>query len=251
MDLNNDACISREEWIAKHGSDEGFDRCDLDHSGQIDLKEFIDASTRALRQAAGSVAEKYAELVTTNEVTGALHEQHTKLLADAGATYAELATKGFTSEDVLVVVDMQNDFLPAANAPLGGRFGVAEGAEASISIVPLIAACAAAGGKVIATRDYHPKNHCSFSTNGGAFPPHCIQGTAGSFFYEPIQQALMAAQKAYPGSVSVVYKGFAPQCDSFGGVSYSEEYYKERGLGVEPGTPVCGCAAVDWTGCFM
>ena len=37
--------------------------------------------------------------------------------------------------DSLLVVDMQNDFLPESDAPEGGRFGVAEGGEAAAVVV--------------------------------------------------------------------------------------------------------------------
>ena len=86
---------------------------------------------------------------TANEVT--LHAEHSKLLEAAGMSYHELDAKGFRAGDTLVVVDMQNDFLPEDDAPEGGRFGVAEGAEAAKVIIPLIARCAQAGGKVVST----------------------------------------------------------------------------------------------------
>ena len=44
----------------------------------------------------------------------------------------------------------------------GGAFGVAEGGNIAGLIRKLIMACAEAGGSVIATRDYHPADHCSF-----------------------------------------------------------------------------------------
>ena len=47
----------------------------------------------------------------------------------AGAEYVEFEQKGFAATDVLVVVDMQNDFVPAEDAPEGGKFGVPEGGQ--------------------------------------------------------------------------------------------------------------------------
>ena len=32
---------------------------------------------------------------------------------------------------------------------------------------------------IVATKDCHAVGHCSFTTNGGGFPPHCVQGTKG------------------------------------------------------------------------
>lgn len=55
-----------------------------------------------------------------------------------------------------VPVTPQNDFLPASDAPLGGRFGVAEGGSAVPNIVALINKFVEAKAVVVATRDYHP-----------------------------------------------------------------------------------------------
>jgi nicotinamidase/pyrazinamidase len=38
------------------------------------------------------------------------------------------------------------------------------------------------GLPVIATRDWHPPNHCSFREQGGPWPPHCVQDTLGAQF---------------------------------------------------------------------
>jgi NAD+ synthetase len=70
----------------------------------------------------------------------------------------------------LIVVDVQNDFCP------GGALGVAGGDR----LGPAIAAVAERVGTVVATRDWHPANHNSFTEQGGPWPPHCVQGTAGA-----------------------------------------------------------------------
>lgn len=78
--------------------------------------------------------------------------------------------------DALLVVDVQNDFLP------GGALAVPEGD----AVVPLLRRCAwlfhHRGLPVVASRDWHPADHCSFSAQGGPWPPHCIAGTAGAQF---------------------------------------------------------------------
>ena len=33
---------------------------------------------------------------------------------------------------------------------------------------------------IVATRDVHPPDHCSFRTQGGPWPEHCVEGTAGA-----------------------------------------------------------------------
>lgn len=80
------------------------------------------------------------------------------------------------SGDVLLIVDVQNDFLPGGRLPVPGGDGV---------IIPLnraIARFLARGMPIIATRDWHPPNHCSFLAHGGEWPPHCIRATAGAEF---------------------------------------------------------------------
>lgn len=79
-----------------------------------------------------------------------------------------------TSTDALLIVDVQHDFLP------DGALAVPGGDE----VVPLLAACASAfaeaGLAVVASRDWHPANHCSFEPQGGQWPPHCVAGSAGA-----------------------------------------------------------------------
>ena len=76
--------------------------------------------------------------------------------------------------DALIVVDVQHDFLP------GGALAVPEGD----AVVPLLARCADAclrsGVPVVASRDWHPADHCSFRGFGGQWPPHCVAGTLGA-----------------------------------------------------------------------
>merc|ERR1712070_498044 len=50
IDVNSDGVIQREEWIAKYGSNEGFDKWDLNSDGVIDREEFL-AMQRADAQA--------------------------------------------------------------------------------------------------------------------------------------------------------------------------------------------------------
>jgi len=70
----------------------------------------------------------------------------------------------------LIVVDVQNDFCP------GGALAAASGD----TLGPAIAALAERAGTVVATRDWHPADHYSFTAQGGRWPPHCVQGTHGA-----------------------------------------------------------------------
>ncbi len=72
----------------------------------------------------------------------------------------------------LIVVDVQNDFTP------GGALAVPEGDQ----VLERINALSASGDYdlVVATRDWHPPDHGSFSARGGPWPEHCVQGTEGA-----------------------------------------------------------------------
>lgn len=79
-------------------------------------------------------------------------------------------------DDALVIVDVQNDFLP------GGALGVADGDQVVPVLNRYIEHFQHAALPVFATRDWHPHDHCSFSAHGGPWPPHCIAGTPGAEF---------------------------------------------------------------------
>jgi nicotinamidase/pyrazinamidase len=74
--------------------------------------------------------------------------------------------------EALVIVDYQNDFNP------GGALAVAGGDEIAERINALAAADRFA--LVVATRDWHPPDHRSFSDQGGTWPVHCVAGTPGA-----------------------------------------------------------------------
>lgn len=95
-------------------------------------------------------------------------------------------TKEESLERALIIVDLQNDFLP------GGTLAVAEGDK----IIPIINNFQKQFDLVIATQDWHPEDHMSFASNHPQrrimdkvelngqeqilWPDHCIQGTEGS-----------------------------------------------------------------------
>ena len=216
------------------------------------------------------------------EVTAASQQQHSPVRRDSKLVklpsggfasaqsplfreYLELLGPGapgsvssIDADDALLVIDMQNDFIPAdpVENPDGGRFGVAEGADIVQPIVQLIEHFVKCGGSVYATRDYHPHDHCSFLTQGGPFPAHCVQGTAGSKFYPPISRALAAGRQA-GGKVAVAFKAMHEDVDSFGGLPYhggGDGRITTRGGGrdAERGLPVMmGCASAPWTGSLL
>ena len=78
--------------------------------------------------------------------------------------------------DALILVDVQLDFLP------GGSLAVPHGDEVVPALNRYIAAFRRLTFPVVATRDWHPPDHCSFRSQGGPWPPHCVAGTDGARF---------------------------------------------------------------------
>jgi nicotinamidase/pyrazinamidase len=73
----------------------------------------------------------------------------------------------------LLIVDVQNDFLPP-----DGALAVSGGDE----VIEPINALARSGSfdLIIATRDWHPPDHYSFRSQGGPWPQHCVFDTQGA-----------------------------------------------------------------------
>jgi len=116
------------------------------------------------------------------------------------------------ADSVLLVIDVQNDFLP------GGALAVPRGDE----VVPLINRLAARFANVILTQDWHPPRHVSFASRHAGrrpfetielpygrqvlWPDHCVQGTAG---------AELAAGLAVTHAQAVLRKGYHAHTDSY------------------------------------
>ncbi|MBX3246365.1 MAG: bifunctional nicotinamidase/pyrazinamidase [Myxococcales bacterium] len=114
----------------------------------------------------------------------------------------------------LILVDLQNDFLP------GGALAVSEGD----AVVPLANALATRFELVVATQDWHPPRHQSFASQheGRApgelidlhglpqvlWPDHCVQGTFGADFAPALDLTRVAR---------VFQKGIHPEVDSYSG----------------------------------
>ena len=138
--------------------------------------------------------------------------------------------------DVLLVVDVQNGFVP------GGRLAVAGGDE----VVPVINRLARAFEHVVLTQDWHPSGHRSFaSANPGRqpyetvafpygpqvlWPEHGVQGTPGAQFHGALQ---------LPHAALVLRKGYRRAIDSYSAFYENDHttptglagYLRERGLG--------------------
>lgn len=119
--------------------------------------------------------------------------------------------------DALVIVDVQNDFLP------GGRLGVPRGDEVVPVLNGAIAAFQASGLPIFATRDWHPWNHCSFKPQGGPWPQHCVAGTPGAQF----APGLALAQDA-----RVISKADTADKDAYSGFAGTDLDRQLRAAGV-------------------
>lgn len=112
-----------------------------------------------------------------------------------------------TREDALVIVDVQNDFLP------GGSLAVPAGDQVVPVLNRYIALFAQHSLPIYATRDWHPANHRSFIAQGGIWPPHCIAGSEGAEF---------AAALNLPDSAVIVSKAATPEKDAYSGFEGTE-----------------------------
>jgi nicotinamidase/pyrazinamidase len=137
--------------------------------------------------------------------------------------------------DLLLVIDVQNDFCP------GGALAVHDGD----AVVPTINRIAQRFGHVVLTQDWHPAGHSSFaSSHPGAapfesiampygqqtlWPDHCVQGTPGAAFHPDLSTV---------SAELVIRKGFRPEIDSYSAFYENDRqtptglagYLRERGL---------------------
>lgn len=120
--------------------------------------------------------------------------------------------------DALVIVDVQSDFLP------GGSLAVPRGDEVVAVLNGYIAAFQKSGLPVVATRDWHPPDHCSFQQQGGPWPPHCVAGSPGAGF---------AARLQLPSDVILISKATERQSDAYSGFEGTEldRLLRQAGVG--------------------
>jgi nicotinamidase/pyrazinamidase len=126
----------------------------------------------------------------------------------------------------LILIDVQNDFMP------GGSLEVPHGNR----IVPVINQIQSYFDLVVATQDWHPKNHKSFASNHNGkkpfdsivlngvqqtlWPDHCVRGSSGAELHKDIESNRIAA---------IFRKGMEPEVDSYSGF-YDNNHQLSTGL---------------------
>jgi nicotinamidase/pyrazinamidase len=140
-----------------------------------------------------------------------------------------------SDHDLLLVVDVQNDFLP------GGALAVPEGHL----IVPLVNALAQRFAHVALTQDWHSPRHLSFASSHAGrvpfdvimlpygpqilWPDHCVQGSSGAEFSSAL---------SVPKAELIVRKGYRCEIDSYSAFCEADGvtltglagYLRERGF---------------------
>jgi len=115
----------------------------------------------------------------------------------------------------LIVVDVQNDFLPE------GSLAVPQGDEIIPILNEYLDIFRKKGLPVFATRDWHPPDHCSFRKQGGPWPPHCTAGTDGAQFTSDL---------LLPSHVTIISKGMDVDEDAYSGFQRTDLDEKLRSL---------------------
>ena len=117
----------------------------------------------------------------------------------------------------LIIVDVQNDFLP------GGSLAVSEGDGVIPVLNRYIERFEGEGGAIYATRDWHPEGHSSFASEGGMWPRHCVQGSKGAAFDYRL---------ALPAGTPIVSKGTESDKEAYSGFqgTHLAETLRERGI---------------------
>jgi nicotinamidase/pyrazinamidase len=113
-----------------------------------------------------------------------------------------MSTVKVSKRAALIVVDVQNDFCP------GGALPVPEGDKVVPVVNSYIDLFRRAGALIFFTRDWHPRDHISFRSYGGVWPPHCIQNTWGAGFHP----ALKVGDEDF-----VIPKGFERSKEAYSG----------------------------------
>jgi nicotinamidase/pyrazinamidase len=120
--------------------------------------------------------------------------------------------------DALLIVDVQKDFLPDGRLPVPGGDQVVPVLNQYIELF------LAQSLPVIATRDWHPPQHCSFMAQGGPWPTHCIAESDGARFAESLH---------LPHHATIISKAMTEDKDAYSGFQDTDLAKKLRSTGVK------------------
>jgi nicotinamidase/pyrazinamidase len=156
-------------------------------------------------------------------------------------------------ERALIVIDIQNDFLP------GGALAVPEGDM----VVPFVTDLVRTGKHydlIVVTQDWHPKGHGSFaSSHPGTepfqigelsglpqmlWPDHCVEETSGARLSSEIEQVLAEIDRN-GRQIHFIKKGQDPEVDSY---SAFFDNARRRDTGLDSTLRENGISEVDIVG---
>lgn len=108
--------------------------------------------------------------------------------------------KSIPNNSALIVTDVQKDFCP------GGSLAVPQGDEVVPVMNEYVRLFSSGNAPIYATRDWHPPDHCSFKSQGGPWPVHCVQNSDGAEFHSKL---------VLPNNINIVSKATDPEYDAY------------------------------------
>ncbi|WP_028584350.1 isochorismatase family protein [Desulfogranum mediterraneum] len=119
--------------------------------------------------------------------------------------------------DALLLVDLQNDFLE------GGSLAVTGTETILAAAVDYLKLFVNQELTVIASRDWHPPDHCSFAEQGGPWPSHCVAGSHGARFSD---------QLTLPAEVHIVSKASSAEEEAYSAFQGTDlaDYARRQGI---------------------
>ena len=116
---------------------------------------------------------------------------------------------------MLLIVDPQIDFI-------SGSLPVPEAAQKMKKLANFLFVNHGEYKLKVVTADWHPKDHCSFKTNGGQWPEHCVQDTAGAAIEPFLLNVLMRTS----GRLEILHKGDQSEREEYS--IFQNEYSRAR-----------------------
>ena len=121
------------------------------------------------------------------------------------------------ARQALIVVDLQRDFCP------GGALPVKDGDKIVQPINALVDCFEAVRFPIVFTRDWHPKNHCSFRSQGGVWPAHAVRNTPGARFQPGLR---------VPKNATIISKAEAKDFEAYSGFEGTDLKTRLKKMGV-------------------